>query len=59
MQLCQPAYPFRQSPSSEHTAVLVLKLNVVMRLGPVVTQKQHRLPFPSWNRFVQRKPAAP
>ena len=37
----QPGDALRQPPPDQHPAMLVLELDVVMGLGPVITQEQH------------------
>ena len=41
MQLRQAGHPLGQTASFQHPPLLVLELDVVMGLGPVITQEQH------------------
>jgi len=41
VQRSQPSDPFRQPPTSQHGALSVHQLHVVMGLSPIVPKKQH------------------
>jgi hypothetical protein len=41
VQVSNAGYSLRESPASQHLAVPVLQLDVVMGLSPVVPEKQH------------------